>query len=123
MKPKLWIFLTVAAAILAGLFFLLRPTPSSRPALEPAQVHDLRVEQGRLVGGPEVIQVLQGQEVILNITSDRTDVFHLRAYDLHAVLRAGVAETLSFKAERSGRFDLELNRSQDGLGALEVVPR
>jgi hypothetical protein len=123
MKTKLWIFLTTAATILAGLFLLLRPTPASRPALEQAVAYDLRVEDGRLVAGPEVIQVLQGQEVILNLTSDRMDLFHLHGYDLRAVLPAGVPRTLSFKAERSGRFDFELHRAQAELGALEVLPR
>ncbi|MGH7820627.1 MAG: hypothetical protein ACREQ9_12705 [Candidatus Binatia bacterium] len=123
MKTKLAIFLALATAILVGLFLLFRPTPSSRPVLGPMRVYDLRVEDGRLITGPEVIQVPQGQEVTLSIVSDRTDVFHLRGYDLHAVLPAGVPKTLRFKAERSGRFDLELDRAHAVLGALEVEPR
>lgn len=135
MKTRTLIFAALAGAILAGLFQWLRPEPSDPQAIPadatvPAPVPQtgplvvtLRVVDGRLVDGPDLIRVEQGRELTLYISSDREDEFHLHGYDLQVALKSGETRSLSFAAEKSGRFDFELHRAHAALGALEVVPR
>lgn len=125
-----------ALALLAGLFLWLRPEPaaplaapagkaaSALPAAAPAaQVFDLKIKDGKLLSGPERIEVQQGDTLTLRITSDHADELHLHGYDLTLPLPAGQAAELHLVADRSGRFEYELHHAHQGLGALEVLPR
>lgn len=128
----------VALALLAGLFLWLRPAPAVPPAAPagttasalPAaatapvvQVFDLKIKDGKLLSGPERIEVQQGDTLTLRITSDHADELHLHGYDLTLALPAGQAAELRLVADRSGRFEYELHHAHQGLGALEVLPR
>jgi hypothetical protein len=94
------------------------PAPAAVPA-----VFELVIKGGRLVSGPAVIQVREGERVALHIRSDRGDELHLHGYDLHAQIRPGETASLQFTADRTGRFDLELHKANAELGALEVYPQ
>lgn len=128
MKPSTTIFPVLGVLILAGLFLLFRPTaPPATPSVPVAapalRLFELRVQQGRLISGPALIQVEQGEPVTLEITSDHADELHLHGYDLQLALPAGQPARLSFTAERSGRFEYELHHAHRELGVLEVRPR
>lgn len=129
-------------ALLAGLFWWMRPTPvpfvpapttpptaapavsaPPVPAAPPVQSFELEVRDGRLLRGPAVLTVAQGSEVVLKITSDRKDELHLHGYDLTLALAVGTPAELRFTADRSGRFEYELHHAHLDLGALEVYPR
>lgn len=128
------LFLGIGLALLIGLFLLFRPAATPSPAAPvlaptailqppPPVVHELRVANGQRVAGPAVIQVREGEEVTLKITSDRADELHLHGYDLQRHLHANEPGQLQFKADRSGRFEYELHHSHLELGVLEVLPR
>ena len=142
MKNSAWIFAACGIALLAGLFVLFKPpgpieavapAPTSPTAPVPAapapvavtavKVFELTVKDGKLESGPEVLQVSEGDEVVLRITVDKADDLHLHGYDLHAHLKPGVPSELSFKASRTGRFEYELHKAHVDLGALEVQPK
>lgn len=143
MNPSSVIFALVGALVMSGLFFLFKPAettpppaqavaaaaaPAAAPVMEaPAApqptVVDIVVEKGRRISGPEVIALKAGDEVVLNLTSDKDDELHLHGYDLHLHLKAGVTGTLKFTATQSGRFAYELHKSHLELGALEVQPK
>lgn len=145
MKQKTgWIFLTAGLVVLAALFMLFKPDappagPASATAAEeqgaqhtapgvgntPSGPHlfELVVKQGRLVSGPAVIQVKQGDEVRLVFLVDQADEIHLHGYDLSLSLLPGAPAELSFTADRAGRFEYELHKSHADLGVLEVHPR
>lgn len=133
------LFIFLGAFALAGLFLLFQPEPASVPAslsvavatpLAPAstaplaQTHrfDWRVTQGRRISGPELIQVRQGDSLMLTLISDHADELHVHGYDLELELKPGEAATLSFEATHTGRFDLELHHAHLELGAIEVLP-
>lgn len=134
---KTWLFPAAGVVVLASLFFLFKPrdeVPVETRAAEPetvaavaappqARVFDLVVEQGRLVSGPAVVMLRQGDEIVLRVRSDRDDELHLHGYDLHLPLKAGVPADLHFTADKSGRFEYELHRAHVELGALEVQPQ
>jgi hypothetical protein len=149
MRPSVYIPLAAAAFIVA--YFLLKPAErparasdppvppsvvapapasvSTQPAIEPVaaadsdKTIDLVVRHARLVSGPRVSKVSQGDTVVLHVTVDAADELHLHGYDLHALLRPNETATLRFVAAHSGRFDYELHRAHLELGAIEVYPR
>ena len=93
-------------------------TPSTQ-----GEVFDLAIKGGRLVSGPAVLQVHEGEQVTLHIRSDSSDELHLHGYDLHARIQPQETASLQFTADRTGRFGLELHKARTELGALEVYPR
>lgn len=143
MNKNALLFLGLAAAVLAGLFVSLRPAtaPAPQPVVavpqsapisvaapvvpEPPkpQAFEIIVNNGQRVAGPASIQVHEGDDVELQITSDHADELHMHGYDLHLKLQAGVPAKLAFKAVHSGRFDYELHHANLELGTLEVMPK
>ncbi len=135
------LFLGLGIAVLVALFVVLKPatvapvvapvttpeTTSSVAAPTPVattpHAFEMVIEHGAKRSGPEVMKVTEGDEVSLTLRSDHADELHVHGYDLHANVKAGVPTTLNFKADRSGRFTLELHHSNVELGALEVSPR
>lgn len=142
MNKNTLLFLGLAVAVLVGLFYGLRGTRQAEapaqaalvtaaespaqplaPAPPKPQVFELIVSKGKLVSGPSVIQVREGDDVQLQITSDSADELHMHGYDLHLSLKPNTPATLAFKAEHSGRFDFELHHAHAELGTLEVQPQ
>jgi hypothetical protein len=128
-------FAIVALVLVAALWHVFRPHAPERQAQgglpgaaasNPApreHVFDLVVKDGKLTSGHPVIQVHQGEHVVLRISSNATDELHLHGYDLHARITPQETAVLEFSANRTGRFTLELHEAQTELGALEVYPR
>lgn len=131
MNGRMLAWFLIALLLLGGLYALLRPPPAepppagaeSPPTVPAPRQFELVLQQGRLVSGPAVIGVTQGEAVILRITADHADELHLHGYDLALPLQAGVPATLAFTADRSGRFEIELHHAHRALAALEVQPR
>lgn len=134
-----WIFLALGAAALAALFVVFRPAaePVAAPATpglaagavpegppaRTARVFELQVKEGRLASGPSLISAVQGDEIVLRVTSDKADDLHLHGYELGMRLQAGVPGELRFIAHRGGRFEYELHQAHAEIGVLEVQPR
>jgi plastocyanin len=109
----------VAAAVLGGLFFALRPDP---PDAGPRN----RAVEVEIRGGemdPAEITVGEGDRVTLRATSDRPVEMHLHGYDRELKVEPGGSATLSFEAEKTGRFEIEAEGSGVELGTLVVEPR
>lgn len=98
-------------------------TPTLDLAVAAPVVFDLVIQRGRLVTGPAVIQVRQGDEVIFRMICDSSDELHLHGYNLHLTLVPDKTTTLQFSAKQTGRFGYELHHAKAELGALEVYPR
>jgi plastocyanin len=81
------------------------------------------IAKGRLVSGPSVVKVTQGDRVQVGVTSDAVDELHMHGYNLHLILKPGQRGLLDFVASKSGRFTFELHHADLELGALEVYPR
>lgn len=120
---RTFLFLTVSAAVLAGLWFFLKPPPATPDAVDPDRpaVFSISIRDGQ-VSGPAVLSVQQGSDVRIEVSSDRPDELHLHGYDLQAELQPGITATLAFTAVHSGRFELELHGDHHGIGTLEVHP-
>ncbi len=83
----------------------------------------MRIENRRLVSGSSVLSATLGDTVTFRVEADQSDHLHLHGYDRMLTLTPGETATLSFTADRSGRFEFELEDAGIELGALEVQPR
>jgi plastocyanin len=100
------------------------PAATAQPApADNGKVVELKVQHGRLVFGPELIKLTEGDKITLRVTSDTDDEMHLHGYNLHLNLTAGQTGELSLTANRSGRFEYELHHAHTALGVIEVYPR
>jgi len=116
----------VAAPISTGVVTEARavvPEPSNHAISTGERVFELALRKGRLISGPERLEVHEGDSVVLEIFSDTSDELHVHGYDLRARIKPDDAVKLRFMATRTGRFGLELHRAHAELGALEVYPR
>jgi FtsP/CotA-like multicopper oxidase with cupredoxin domain len=151
-RARNFAFLVVALLLLFALGVLLRPAPPPRapapaPEVPPASALDplppetqaapaapepvpaptrsvsLVVRGGALAEGPATLQVTQGDTVAIRIVSDAAEQLHLHGYDLALDLEPGRPASLLFVADRTGRFEYELEHAQREIGVLEVRPR
>ena len=140
MKLNPIIYLVLGAVILAGLFFVFKPkqqvqTPQTNPAAieqttapsptpqSKVKTFEKVVKGKKLVSGPETITVNEGDEVVIKVTSDEPEEFHLHGYDKSVDLEKDTPTELKFTANLTGRFVFELEQSKTDLGAVEVQPK
>lgn len=141
MKTKPIIFLALAVVLFGGLFFVFKPqkqvqnlpenqnqvpTQTTSPSVAPeskVKTFELVVKGKKIVSGPETIKVTEGDEVVIKITSDEPEEFHLHGYDNSVDLETNTEAQLSFTANLTGRFPFELEQSKTDIGALEVSPK
>ena len=113
------ILIAVIVLILGGLYFILRPdTSSSGPR---HRTFELSIKEGEM--SPSEISVNEGDRVTLRISSDKPMEVHMHGYDLEQEVGPGQPATLHFKADLTGRFEIEDHETEEELGVLEVRPR
>ncbi len=117
--------LLVGSLLLIGLFLLMRPAQETltQPLELSARIVDFTVKDSQLAEGPTVVTVIKGTPVTLRFLSNENDEAHLHGYDLVSNLTPGQRSEISFVANISGRFDIELHKSHTSLAVLEVRPR
>jgi hypothetical protein len=71
---------------------------------------------------PDRLQANQGDTVTLAIQADTSEDIHLHGYDMHFFAGAAPA-TLTFTANLTGSFVLEIEATSTPLGYLQVQPR
>ena len=113
------ILIAVIVSILGGLFFLLRPdTPAGVPRDRTIAVS---IEGGEM--SPAEISVNEDDSVTLRVSSDRPMELHLHGYDVEQEVGPGQKARLRFRADLTGRFEIEDHESERELGVLQVRPR
>ncbi len=119
---------TVLAAIiliaLVVLFLFLRPglpAPESGD-LEETQEEVVAVAVNEGTMSPPEVTVYEGNQVNLQIISDRPIEFHLHGYDLTEEVEPGETANLSFEATDTGRFGIEDHTTDAVIGVLLVQP-
>ncbi len=110
MMLKRAVFVAVIVLAVGALWVFFRPQApvSPKPAVTET-VFELVLAQGKLISGPAVLRVRQGEKLTVRVSSDTADELHLHG--------------LQFTADRTGRFGLELHKAHRELGALEVYPQ
>jgi hypothetical protein len=68
------------------------------------------------------LQANQGDTIKLTITTDKDEEVHLHGFDIAFECKAGEPLTKTFKADRTGQFEYEIEDSSTHLGNLTVKP-
>jgi hypothetical protein len=106
--------LVVFAAVGAALLFANQgPAPQKR-------TFDLRVVGTTMT--PDTLVANEGDTLAVSIQADRTEDIHLHGYDKHFFAGAAPA-TLTFPANLTGSFVMEIEATSTPLGTLQVKPR
>ncbi len=99
-------------------------TDSTSPATEPAGDEALEVNvsvrDGEVDPPTQRVEVEQGQQVRLTITSDVDDTIHVHGFDVEGELQAGQPTTLEFVADQTGLFEVETHETELLLLQLEI---
>lgn len=111
------------------------PTPAATPSAtpEPAEAEPQPVETPTPTATPKPPPLLRaGQERTLTFEEGDTVRFrvrhpsaeevHVHGYDISKDLEPGKTATISFKADITGVFEIELEQSHTLLGQLKVEP-
>ena len=109
----------VVLLVLGGLFFLLRPDTQESASRDRA--FDISIEGGEM--SPAEISVKEGDRVTLRVGSEKPMELHLHGYDVEQEVEPGREAKLQFKADLTGRFELEDHETEKELGVLQVRPR
>lgn len=100
-------------------------SPGQGPAQSPGEAAvrqiTIRVTGGRVEPPPGRVDVRQGQQVRLTVTSDRADEIHVHLYDLKREIPAGGTATLQFTADVAGLAEVELEKAQKQLVQLVIT--
>ena len=116
----------LVALIVLGVLFVLLRSQSSAP--ESSDVGETQEQPVALaINGnnmsPDEVSVTEGDQVTLQIISNRPIEVHLHGYDLEEVVGAEEPGELSFEATMTGRFPIEDHDTEAELGTLLVQPR
>lgn len=133
--PRILIVLGSVAALVAA-FALLRPedeaappaTTATRPAVAKTATEPrgarivVSVRAGRPAGGIARATARQGGSVLVIVRSDAADHVHVHGYDLTADVAPGRPARMQFRAETTGRFEIELEQAHRPIAQLTVLP-
>jgi hypothetical protein len=95
---------------------------TTEPAPPPARRIRIVVEDGQPVGGVQRVSVARGERVVVIVRADVVDEVHVHGYDLTADVGPGQPARIAFRAELTGRFEIELEDRSLLLAELEVTP-
>lgn len=119
------------AACFLALLLVLAPQLAVTSANAAEITFDLRVENGRVPAGMQLIRVKQGDVVKLRWNSNRSIILHLHGYDIERKVEPGKTAEMTFVARATGRFPIEVHAPKQGGGhsheapvvQIEVYPR
>jgi len=95
--------------------------PSSTPSRSGCRTGlQITVKGTRVTPAPGTIEVQSGCEVALTITADRPNQVHVHVADLMEELAAGRPLTVTFTAEQTGVYEVELHDPELLLVKLAV---
>jgi hypothetical protein len=87
------------------------------------RTYSLVVKSKRLVDGPHILTAVQGDEIRIKVLSDENEELHIHGYDIKLDLEKNVERDVTLRANLTGRFPFELEKSRQHLGTLEVLPQ
>src|SRR5579871_6471791 len=113
MNRRVMFWVAVVAFICIVLAGTLYFTPKSAPA--SAKEFTLVIANNALASGPSLITVNQDDTVTLHIQSDRGGHVEVHGYEKEIEVGGGGEATLTFVADKSGRFDIHLHGGGDHI--------
>jgi heme/copper-type cytochrome/quinol oxidase subunit 2 len=99
-----------------------KATTTTSGATSAPAVTQIRVVNGKPVGGITKIKVKKGDRVRFNVTSDVADEIHVHGYDFMKDVEAGGRINFNFHADIDGVFVIELENHKEQIASLQVEP-
>jgi hypothetical protein len=94
-------------------------TETTPPEPPPPSVTRIQIQGGQVVGGPQSIEVEQGERVRVVVQADAPDEIHVHGYDLTQQAAPGAPARFNFTANLEGVFEIESHTAEDaGLDPL-----
>ncbi|MBI5621023.1 hypothetical protein HY949_04535 [Candidatus Gottesmanbacteria bacterium] len=129
MKPIIFLFLAVV--LFGGLFFVLKPSTEvqnlskkqNQVPVSKVKTFEIIVKGKKIASNSDTMNVTEGDTVMMKITADEDEEFHLHGYDKSVDLEKDKPTEFSLTANLTGRFIIELEKSKTDIGALEVSPK
>ncbi|MDQ2676674.1 MAG: hypothetical protein M3Y34_07670 [Actinomycetota bacterium] len=98
------------------------PDRQPQDTAEP-EVPRIEIRNGEPVGGVQEIEVTEGDELRIDITTDAPDELHLHSYDVYLDIVPGKTNQLVVeKADIGGVVELESHSTGALLAEISVVP-
>ncbi len=72
---------------------------------------------------PGQLQANEGDTLTVSVSADKYEEIHLHGYDKHFFPSPGQPATLTFPADKTGNFVIEIEATSIPLGLLDVKPR
>jgi hypothetical protein len=88
-------------------------TPTATPKPKPPLLQ---------AGSVKKLSYTEGDTVTFRVRHDQPEEVHVHGYDIKQDLEPGKTETVSFKADITGIFEVELENSAQQLAELRVDP-
>ena len=85
----------------------------------------MTIEGGELAGDESTLTVNQNDTVTIDWTSDMPLLVHLHGYNIETQLEPGVAASMEFVADATGRYDIAIHAAgvhESVIATLEVKP-
>lgn len=95
------------------------PAVPTTPAADVVEIK-VSVASGKVTPGTSIHKVKKGQTVRIVVTVDKADEVHVHGYDIEKELGAGETGTIEFKADQTGRFEVESHKNGLQLFQFEV---
>ncbi len=106
----------VAAFLVVGGFLIMRTTGGGGT---PRTI-DLTVTGTTMT--PEKPTAKQNDMITINVKTDKEEEIHLHGYDIIFEGKPGQTVTRTFKADKTGSFEIEIEDTSQHLGELVVSP-
>lgn len=96
----------------AGFWFYTSSQSKEQPQEQIVQqskvvTHSLALKERKLT--PDIVTVMQGDQVTIKVMSDESGEFHVSGYEIENDMTAGTELTFSFTADKAGRYNFELH--------------
>jgi heme/copper-type cytochrome/quinol oxidase subunit 2 len=105
----------VAFAAVGGYIIFSHPATTGRPRTIDVTVN------GTNKMTPSNLTANENDMVTINIASDTTGEVHLHGYDIHFDTVAGQVVSHTFKADKTGQFEIEWESTSTHLGYMVVT--
>ena len=117
-RNRVLILVVVVVVLLAGGGYLI-----SRVVGGGGQARSIDLTVSGTTMTPDNPTAKQGDKITMTITADKAEEIHLHGYDIaFEVPSAGGTVSHTFKADKTGDFEIEIEDSSTQVGELDVSP-
>ena len=114
--------LVIVAVILVAFFAVAGYAIYSSPHRGGQNVTVNLMVAGAKSMSPSLLTAYENDNVTINVSSDTNGEVHLHGYDIHFSCTAGQVTSHTFKADKTGSFDIEWETTSAPLGTFMVTP-